>query len=626
MPTTTIPQSARPAAARPRGLTCNADALQTLSCLLRTVDQLNSAEDLGTGLERVAEQLRPSIPFDTFAVLLLDPLGQELRFHFAVGVASEVLAHWRFGMGQGIVGRVAQSGEAIVAQDVEAEEGYLCAVPEVRAEAAFPLVAKGRTVGVLDIGSFAADFFTTEDQRFLSLVAGHLATAIESHQLYGNLRRQTRILSALHEASRDLTSILDRGALLERIAELVRRQIDYRHFSVLEWNARSQRLETIYSSSASGCIHREHGLALGQGLCGTAAALRQTIRVGNVQLDPRYEACHDDQTRSELVVPLLFKERLAGVLDLESDQYNAFTADHEQFLSTLASYVGIALENASLYERLREDERKLAADLDTARRIQRYLLPKKTPWVPGLQIAVAYSPARHLGGDLYDVLSYGEDRTAVFVGDVAGKGAAAALYGSLAIGMLRGYAGETCDSPAGVLRYLNNELNQLAVERRFLALTVALFDSSTRKLQVANAGLPYPWLLRGDEIREIEASGVPVGAFDKARHEEVEIDLEVGDVVVLATDGFEEMRRSDGEVFGEESMRRVLQRYAGESARSIADGLLDASARFLGELGEPTDDRTVVVLKVVDADPAVCSAARHRAAEQRTIASGDAVE
>ena len=324
--------------------------------------------------------------------------------------------------------------------------------------------------------------------------------------------------------------------------------------------------------------------------------------MGDVRRDGRYVDCGDPNVRSELVLPLLIEDRLIGVLDLESDRPDAFSEDHERVLATLAGGVAVALENAALYQRVKEDERRLAADLQTAREMQRFLLPRTTPWVPGLQTAVAYSPARHLGGDLYDFLSYGEGRTAVAVGDVAGKGTSAALYGALAIGLLRGYMSDNRCEPSCVLDYLNEELRQLQAEKRFLALLFAIYDSRTRVLSIANAGLPYPQLLRGAEIREIEAAGVPLGAMAAPDYSDLELELEAGDVVVFASDGISECLDAAGVPFGDERVRSTLAALVSAPAQRIADGLLAATERHLCGQCEPSDDRTVVVLRVWQCD------------------------
>jgi len=335
---------------------------------------------------------------------------------------------------------------------------------------------------------------------------------------------------------------------------------------------------------------------------GAAAALKRPIRVGDVRRDQRYINCGDLDVRSELVLPLLIEDRLIGVLDLESYSRDAFTEENERVLATLAANVAVALENAALYERVREDERRLAADLETAREMQRFLLPRTTPWVPGLQTAVAYRPARDLGGDLYDFLAYGEGRTAVAVGDVAGKGTSAALYGSLAIGLLRGYMADNRCEPSCVLGYLNEELRQVQAEKRFLAFAFAVYDRHAGVLSVANSGLPYPLLVRAGEVTEIEVSGLPLGAMAAADYSHLDLGLDPGDVVVFTSDGIGECLDADSEPFGDERLKRAVIELASGSAQEIADGILAATERHLGGRCEASDDRTVVVLRVGHCD------------------------
>lgn len=415
-------------------------------------------------------------------------------------------------------------------------------------------------------------------------------------------------LELLHEVGRDLVSILDRQELLERVAELIKRLIDYNRFSVLLWDDDERRLESIHSVTWGGCPGRQFGIGEGRGLLGTAVSLKRPVRVSDVRSDPRYVNCGDQDVRSELVLPLLIKDRLIGALDFESYRQGAFSQDDERLLMTLAASIAIALENAALYERVRQDERRLAKELRTAREMQRFLLPRSTPWRPGLQTAVAYRPARDLGGDLYDFLPYGEGRTAIAVGDVAGKGTSAALYGSLAIGLLRGYMSDNRCQPSCVLDYLNEELRQLEAEKRFLAMVFAVYDSRSRVLSVANAGLPYPLLVRGGEIREIGGGNLPVGSMSATRYHHLEVGLEAGDLVVFTTDGIDECRNAAGEAYGSERLNTSLLELAPtESAKEVAEGLLAATERHLAGQAlvdatqprfEPSDDRTIVVLRI----------------------------
>lgn len=486
---------------------------RALRSLLRAVHALDSSLDLDQRLERVAEQLRPIVGYDTFAILLLDDMASELRFAYAAGYPEEVVAHWRFGIGQGIVGTAAEGRETICVPDVSAEARYISAVQSLRSEVAIPLVVEDRVIGVLDVGSETPEYFSGASVELLELLADHLASAIESVRVHRNMRDQARSLSLLHAISREMTSILNRRQLLRKVSNRLKQIMEFDLFSVMLWDSGKQVLEPLFSVYEDGRkVGGVESVALGYGICGTAAALRQPVRVTNVDLDPRYVPCNSEiRTRSELAVPLLFKDRLIGVLDLESSRYNAFSNRHQQLLSTLASSLAIALENARLYEKVRRDEKRLENDLSTAREVQKQLLPKQTPWVKGVQLGVAYQPARHLGGDFYDFLPYGDGRVALAVGDVAGKATSAALFGSLAVGTLREFAERSNLPPGRILAAMNDKLGRLGFSSRFVAMAFAVYDAETRLLTLANSGLPYPYLVRGRTVSRIEVAGVPLG-------------------------------------------------------------------------------------------------------------------
>jgi sigma-B regulation protein RsbU (phosphoserine phosphatase) len=570
------------------------------ACLLRATQELNAAPDLVGGLERVAACLRDYIPFDTMGVLLLDELGRELQFAFTEGYEAAVAEHWRFGMGQGLVGTVAETGIRILVDDVTADERYINAASGTRSELALPLVAKGRTIGVLDLGSSTPGHFEASHLALLEPLADQLAVAIDNARLYQKLREQTEVLSLLHEVSRELASILDMERLLETVAEAVGRLIDYDVFALFVWNEEARQLEPAIAVHRDGTrMKTAPNLTLGQGVCGTAAALRQSLRVPNVHLDPRYVQCVTNvDVRSEVAVPLTVKDRLIGVLDLESTEYDAFTPQHEQALSTLASSLAIALENARLYERLRADERRLEEDLSTAREIQKQLLPKRSPWLPGLQFGVGYEPARHLGGDFYDFLTYDEGRVAVAVGDVAGKATSAALYGSLAAGMLREIASQIRPGPPRLLEEMNGKLLLLEIPNRFLAMAFGVYDAETRILELANAGLPRPFLLRGGEASPLDLSGVPLGLLPDRSYERTSIELRPGDAVVVCSDGIEEGLNPREEELGAEAIIETLRAASSGTAQEIADAVI-AAVEHHAEGAEPSDDRTVLVVKAV---------------------------
>jgi phosphoserine phosphatase RsbU/P len=414
---------------------------------------------------------------------------------------------------------------------------------------------------------------------------------------------QADTLLLLYEISREFTAILDREELLRRVAQRLKKLVNYQVFSVMLWNEKTQLLESVFAMRNEDSVFSRLRLPLHQGITGTAAGERRTIRVDEVAADPRYIHCDFGiGTRSELVVPLLLQDRLIGVMDLESSHPRAFTAQHERMLGTLGSYIAIALENSRLYEDARVNERRLQDDLDTAREIQRQLLPRGAREVPGLELAAAYVPARELGGDFYDFLPYGQGRIALALGDVSGKGTAAALYGSLAIGMLRELVVDNAHPPAAMLATMNRRLHAARLDARFIAMLFAVYDAPSRLLTFANGGGPYPLLVRGCSVEQIRMDGLPLGMFPQSEYEEISVELRPGDVVVFASDGIHESQNAELEEFGHQRLNELLRCIPlDHCADIISQRILSATDNHAGPGVPPHDDRTLLVLRAKDA-------------------------
>lgn len=402
----------------------------------------------------------------------------------------------------------------------------------------------------------------------------------------------------LADAARDLNSSLKVEEVFRKIAQRVCNLVDCHLFCVMLWNEDLQVLEHSYSLKFGEHLPQEGAFPLGQGISGTAAALRQPVRIGDVTCDPRYVRFRHAEVdiRSEMAIPLLFQDRLVGVLDLESMEPDLFTLEHEQMLMALASHMATALENARLYERMVAHERRIERDLATARKVQLNLLPEKAPRLPGIEIGTAFSPARELAGDFYDFLPYGNGKVAVAVGDVAGKATAAALYAALAVGIIRGHVMEKHFAPAELLRHMNDHLIQLRIDTRYLAITYGLIDTLAGTLTLASAAFPFPRLVRDGKLHALNVSGLPLGLFEDAEYQEVRLDLQPGDVVVLCSDGLEDCLHQQGERTSENGVDAWVRKLATRSAQEIADELILVSEPATEVL--PADDRTVMVLKV----------------------------
>src|SRR6185369_9420867 len=265
--------------------------------------------------------------------------------------------------------------------------------------------------------------------------------SIENARLYTRIVRQAGTLALLNEISRDLTSILNVDQLLQRVGDLLLKVIDYHMFSILLLDATKQKLVHRFSVRFKENIQLKNDIPVGRGLVGAAAESKKAVLAPDVKRDPRYINANPE-TRSELCVPLIYKDEVIGVLDLEHTRRGYFTEDHLRTVSTLAAQVAIAIENATLYERISRQEKRLEQDLLLARELQYRLLPNCCPTLQQAELAAKFMPARAIGGDLYDFVTYTGGRTAVAIGDVSGKGAPAAIYAALVSGILRSHAAE----------------------------------------------------------------------------------------------------------------------------------------------------------------------------------------
>ncbi len=571
--------------------------------LLRLADALNTTLDLNTLMHRVADLVRAVIDYRIFAILLLNDRTNELWMRFQTGHTEET-QRMRIKIGHGIVGQAALQHRSLLIEDVTKVENYINAHPHVLSELAVPLIVKNKVIGVIDLQSEFPSFFTHEHRRLLELTASRMAVAVENARLYTRVSRQAQTLTVLQEISREITSILDVDDLLERVGQLLKRVIDFQMFTILLWNERTRQFEHRFSSRYGERVVREHAVALGQGIIGSAAERREPVLASDVRKDPRYIAANRE-TRSELAVPLIYKGNVIGVVDLEHTRVNYFNEDHQRTLTTLASQLAISIANARLYQRISEEEQRMERDLEMARDVQLRLLPTTPPQPKHAEIAARFIAARSIGGDVYDFLDYGPGRVALAVGDVSGKAAPAALYAALVSGILRSLAAQHL-SPAKLLAALNDQLQERKLDAQYVTMLLAVWDDENQTLQIANAGSVQPVFVSHTRcgeanerlVKTVEAEGFPLGLFPDAEYEEFTFSTQPGDMIVFFSDGIVDAENAAGEMFGTERLGSVLQLQDCPTAESTVEAILHAVNQFQAGMVH-FDDETVVVLRVV---------------------------
>ena len=551
--------------------------------------------DLDPLLHKIAELTRRFIPYEVFAILLVDNDQEELYYRFAIGHPAEVVDTLRVPIGNGIIGTAAKERRPVVVDDVSADARYINVVSGTRSELAIPLISKNRVLGVLDIESPELAYFREEQVHMLNMLASQIAIAIDNAELYESERRNRELLSLLYDVSLEIASTLDVDELLNKIADAVKSTIDYDIFSILLVEARTEILKPRMVFRPGSREYEKFDIPVGQGLVGTAALENIAVRVDDVSKDKRYIRVHEE-TASEMVIPLAIKGRVIGVLDLESHDEGQFTEYDERLLMTLATRVASALVNAELYEQVVENEQRLGHELEIAREIQRQLLPEVVPSFGPLQLATAFTPVAHLGGDLYDLIRYDDGRIAITIGDVSGKSTPAALYGALSSGIIRARATRKY-GPAEMLELVNRSLQQRPIASQYIALTYAVYDPAVRQLTIANSGLPYPIRVTKDSCGFMDVAGIPPGLFPDSKYQEKVISLDDGDVIVLYTDGIVERRNSGGEEFGLKRLSKVVEDHRDKDPANLIIAIQEALDAYAG-VTPSDDDQTLFVLKM----------------------------
>jgi predicted ester cyclase len=241
----------------------------------------------------------------------------------------------------------------------------------------------------------------------------------------------------------------------------------------------------------------------------------------------------------------------------------------------------------------RERER-IEHELQVARRIQQASLPKEVPELEGWEITPYYQPAREVGGDFYDFFELQDGWVGVVVGDATGKGVPAALVMASTRSMLRALA-QASNSPAEVLRRVNDALVTDIPTNMFVTCFYAILDPESATLSYANAGHDLPYLHRNGNAEELRARGMPLGLMPGMGYEEKEITLEAGEATLFYSDGLVEAHDPEGEMFGFPRLSALVAEHGKEN--SLEETLLEELYAFVGEGWEQEDDITLLTLR-----------------------------
>src|SRR5277367_4308540 len=437
---------------------------ELLDFLLDVSAATSETLDLDRILANVAAIVKNVVPYDLFAILLYSERQQGLSIRYSIGHREEVVRNLVIPLGEGLTGIAGANRQPILSSDVHNDPRYLTAVDAVQSELAIPMVTRGKLVGVIDVQSTRPNAYREQDRSLLQLIATRVAVSIDNARLYRRVDRQNRTLRTLAYLSQEFSSILALDELLRKIAKTIHALVSFDAFSILLVDPEAKVLRHRFSERYDQRVALDN-IPLGKGITGFAAESRETVRVADTLIDPRYIASHPD-IRSEVAVPLMVQDRVVGVMDIEAEKVGYFTEEHVRLLGLLAPQIASSVENARLYEEIAAREQRMDQDLKAARNVQAVLIPREAPPIDGLEVAVRLRPAREISGDVYDFFEHGPGQAIIAFGDVSGKGAAAALYGAMVSGLMRTLA-QRRKGAAKLLGQLNRVLRERKVEAQY---------------------------------------------------------------------------------------------------------------------------------------------------------------
>jgi sigma-B regulation protein RsbU (phosphoserine phosphatase) len=428
---------------------------------------------------------------------------------------------------------------------------------------------------------------------YQDIVEAPNAVVVEENK---RLKRAVEELSILNDLARAIGASLNSQEIMQQIIHRSLRAVHAEQGVVTLVDQRAgDSMKTLVRSMVNSSDSQKFHFH--QSLLGWMHLNKKPLLMNNPQNDERFHGVKfDPSIHSLLAVPLVVKSELKGILIIYNKKDGKkFSEEDQRLLAIIAAQSAQVVENARLYE---EEQAllRMQEEVRLASQIQMDLLPKKTPTVPGYDVAGRSVPAQVVGGDYFDFISINNNRVVVCVGDVSGKGLPASLLMAHLQATLRAQA--SMDVPVReCVERSNTLLFDSTSSEKFVTLFYGVLDTEKHIFTYSNAGHNHPYVIaaRGG-TQTLEVGGPVLAVLPKFPYEQASVSLEVGDTLVMFSDGVTEaFDRNDGQ-FGEERLLTILEQSKGLSAREIIEKVISAVNAFAHGRAQ-ADDITIVIVK-----------------------------
>ncbi|RKX18318.1 MAG: hypothetical protein DRP26_05435, partial [Candidatus Zixiibacteriota bacterium] len=545
---------------------------------------INSDLELDSLLKNVLKILTKYLNAEASAMLLLDVSSGRSEF-FVFSANQDLVSKSKSSKDdKGIIAMVTEKKKPMLIKKFT-PGGHLKSIVDqklgisARNLIAIPIKHKNEFLGVIEVvNKKDADNFDADDLEIMKALGEQIAIAIDNANLIQQARRKTREAQNLYVVGKLMAGKLELEELLELIVKRVSRLVKVDVATIYIVDPDDHSIKEIVSKGVPKHFQSKLTLKIGQGICGLVAKTGQSIVLNDVTENKQYISLRP-QTKSEIAVPLKSQGKVIGVFNVEADKKNAYTKDDLRLMKTFANHAAVSIERALLYRRTIE-QKALEEELAIARRIQKTFLPKRSPQIPGFDIDGINIPSEVVGGDYYDFINIVNNQLGIAIGDVSGKGIGAALImasfrASLKAEIRNNFAIRT------IFAKVNSLLYESIERENYVTAVYGVLDIKNHVFTFSNAGHNPPLLFKSDgEVIELQEGGIALGMFANSLYEERPLYIENGDILLFYTDGVTEAINKEGQEFGLNRLKNLVEDNRKSSAKDIINNITNTVFKF----------------------------------------------
>ncbi|MBV6493489.1 MAG: hypothetical protein LDLANPLL_01512 [Turneriella sp.] len=590
-----------------------------LSEMVKVSKMINSTLDLNILLESIMDSAKIVLKAEASSLMLIDKKTNELFFNIISGEKERDLKEIRIPMGVGIAGIVAETCKPQIVNDAQNDVRVF---KEADAKINFvthnmiatPLMVRNRIIGVIEvINSIGRPNFSEKDLELFNTFSEQAALAIHNRELIDSLKdinkelkKKVHELSSLHEIGKVLMSTLNEKDLFDSIVRIIADEMQADRVSIMIYSAEHDALEVVSHHGLNISPFERNFIPVEKSLAGKAYSASKVIYTNALEKTPFAAFRNVERYHSGgcIIQPLVHGREIYGVLNISDRQSmlsHEFNDDDLRLVSTIASQITRSIQNFRLLDEMLQ-KRSYEKELEITSSIQKSILPTRFQKSSWFDMGVVSEPAKMMGGDFYDFLSFDGDQFMFSVADVSGKSLPAALFMAVTSSILRTISREI-HAPSEVLLKANDLIFQDSQSGMFVTLFYTFYNAPEHRLYFSSAGHSEQLIFRHDThtFEKLGTKGRPLGVIDSATHGpygEGNVFLNVGDILILYTDGVVEALNDREEEFGLERFCRIISDNMLLSADQLVKKIFREVKTFAGNVAQ-YDDFTLMVVKVL---------------------------